>query len=102
MLIGCDVSVEEVERIGLVFCQVFDEQLLDVCYVIVVWMVGFLWLGIELIKCMLWSGLDVVSLEVYMQVEGLGQFFVWLFIVNFEEVVVVWVEQWVLVFIDDM
>ena len=32
MLTGRDVNAEEAERIGLVSCQVPDEQLLDTCY----------------------------------------------------------------------
>ena len=47
MLTGRDVGAEEAERIGLVSCQVPDEQLLDTCYALAARIAAFSRPGID-------------------------------------------------------
>jgi enoyl-CoA hydratase len=101
MLTGRDITAEEAERIGLVSCQVPDDQLLDTCYAIAARIAAFSRPGIELTKRTLWSGLDAGSLEGHMQAEGLGQLFVRLLTANFEEAVAARAERRPPVFTDD-
>ncbi|MDD4867055.1 MAG: enoyl-CoA hydratase [Mycobacterium sp.] len=101
MLTGRDVTAEEAERIGLVSCQVPQDQLLDTCYAIAARIAAFSRPGTELTKRTLWSGLDAGTLEGHMQAEGLGQLFVRLLTANFEEAVAARQERRPAVFTDD-
>ena len=88
-------------RVGLVSCQVPDEQLLETCYVIAARIAAFSRPGTELTKRTLWSGLDAANLEGHMQAEGLGQLLVRLLTANFEEAVAARAERRPPVFTDD-
>ena len=101
MLTGRDVDAEEAERIGLVSCQVPDDDLLEVCYDMAERIAAFSRPGVELTKRTLWSGLDAASLEAHMQAEGLGQLYVRLLTDNFEEAVAARAEKRPAVFRDD-
>jgi enoyl-CoA hydratase len=101
MLTGRDIDADEAERIGLVSCQVPEDQLLETCYAMAERIAAFSRPGIELTKRTLWSGLDAASLEGHMQAEGLGQLFVRLLTTNFEEAVAARAEKRPPVFTDD-
>jgi enoyl-CoA hydratase len=84
-LSGRDVGAEEAERIGLVSRTVPDDQLLDTCYELAERICGFSTHGVALTKKVLWSALEVGSLEAALDLENRNQLLVRLTTQNLEE-----------------
>jgi enoyl-CoA hydratase len=85
MLSGRDVSAEEAERIGLVSRTVPDAQLLETCLDLADQINGWSTQGVSLTKRMIWSGLEVGSLDAAIELESHTQLFVRMTTQNFEE-----------------
>jgi enoyl-CoA hydratase len=84
-LSGRDVDAEEAERIGLVSRTVPDDQLLEVAHDLAERICGFSTHGVSLTKKVLWSALEVGSLEAALDMENRNQLLVRLTTQNLEE-----------------
>ncbi len=87
LLSGRDVDAEEAERIGLVSRVVDDDALLDVCLDLAEQINAYSRVGVALTKQVLWSALEVGSLEAAINLENRAQLHVRLTTRNFEEAV---------------
>jgi enoyl-CoA hydratase len=85
LLTGRDVDSAEAERIGLVSRTVADEDLLDTCYDMAEQMCGHSRVGTQLTKQVLWSALEINSLEAAINLENRSQLHVRLTTDNFAE-----------------
>jgi enoyl-CoA hydratase len=79
------VHAEEAERIGLVSRTVPDDQLLDVTYELAERICGISTHGVSMTKKVLWSALEVGSLEAALDMENRNQLLVRLTTQNLEE-----------------
>ena len=84
-LSGRDVDAEEAERIGLVSRTVPDDELLDVTYDLAERICGYSTHGVSMTKKVLWSALEVGSLEAALDLENRNQLLVRLTTQNLEE-----------------
>jgi enoyl-CoA hydratase len=84
-LSGRDVDAEEAERIGMVSRTVADADLLDETYALAERICGFSTHGVSLSKRVLWSALEVGSLEAALDLENRNQLLVRLTTQNLEE-----------------
>lgn len=84
-LSGRDVHADEAERIGMVSRTVPDDDLLDECYALAERICGFSTHGVSLTKRVLWSSLEVGSLESALDLENRNQLLVRLTTQNLEE-----------------
>lgn len=84
-LSGRDVDAAEAERIGMVSRTVPDEQLLDACYDLAERICGFSTHGVSITKKVLWSALELGSLESALDLENRNQLLVRLTTQNLEE-----------------
>jgi enoyl-CoA hydratase len=84
-LSGRDVHADEAERIGLVSRTVPDEDLLEVTYELAERICGFSTHGVSMTKKVLWSALEVGSLEAALDLENRNQLLVRLTTQNLEE-----------------
>ena len=84
-LSGRDVHAEEAERIGLVARTVPDDELLDVTYELAERICGFSTHGVAMTKKVLWSALEVGSLEAAIDMENRNQLLVRLTTQNLDE-----------------
>ena len=84
-LSGRDVHAEEAERIGLVSRTVPDAELLDTTYELAERICGFSTHGVSMTKKVLWSALEVGSLEAALDMENRNQLLVRLTTQNLEE-----------------
>lgn len=87
LLSGRDVHAEEAERIGLVSRVVPEAELLDACLELAERICGFSTVGTELTKQVLWSALEVNSLEAAINLENRSQLHVRLTTDNFAEAI---------------
>ena len=84
-LSGRDVHADEAAQIGLVSRTVPDEDLLDVTYELAERICGFSTHGVSLTKKVLWSALEIGSLEAALDMENRNQLLVRLTTQNLEE-----------------
>lgn len=84
-LSGRDVHADEAERIGLVSQTVADGELLDTCYQLAERICGFSTHGVAMTKKLLWSSLEIGSLEAAIDLENRNQLLVRLTTQNLEE-----------------
>ena len=84
-LSGRDVHAEEAERIGLVSRTVPDDQLREATYELAERICGFSTHGVSMTKKVLWSALEVGSLEAAIDMENRNQLLVRLTTQNLEE-----------------
>ena len=84
-LSGRDVHADEAERIGLVSRTVPDDELLDATYELAERICGFSTHGVSMTKKVLWSALEVGSLEAAIDMENRNQLLVRLTTQNLEE-----------------
>jgi enoyl-CoA hydratase len=84
-LSGRDVHAKEAAEIGLVSRTVPDEDLLEECYALAERICGFSTHGVSLTKRVLWSSLEVGSLEAALDLENRNQLLVRLTTQNLEE-----------------
>jgi enoyl-CoA hydratase len=84
-LSGRDVDAEEAERIGLVSRTVPDDELLEASYDLAERICGFSTHGVSLTKRVLWSALEIGSLEASLDLENRNQLLVRLTTQNLEE-----------------
>ena len=87
LLSGRDVDAEEAERIGLVSRVVDDDLLLETCCDLAEQINGYSRVGVALTKQVLWSALEVGSLEAAINLENRTQLHVRLTTKNFEEAI---------------
>jgi enoyl-CoA hydratase len=87
LLSGRDVDAEEAERIGLVSRVVDDDALLDSCFDLAEQINAYSRVGVALTKQVLWSALEVGSLEAAINLENRTQLHVRLTTKNFEEAI---------------
>lgn len=87
LLSGRDVDAEEAEHIGLVSRTVDDDTLLDECLALAERICGFSTVGTQLTKQVLWSALEVNSLEAAINLENRSQLHVRLTTDNFAEAI---------------
>ena len=87
LLSGRDVDADEAERIGLVSRVVDDDALLDACLDLAEQINGYSRVGVALTKQVLWSALEVGSLEAAINLENRSQLHVRLTTKNFEEAI---------------
>jgi enoyl-CoA hydratase len=87
LLTGRDVQAEEAGRIGLVSDVVADDELLDACLAVAERICGFSTVGTELTKQVLWSSMEVNSLEAAINLENRSQLHVRLTTDNFAEAI---------------
>ena len=87
LLSGRDVDAEEAERIGLVSRVVDDDALLDTCFDLAEQINAYSRVGVALTKQVLWSALEVGSLEAAINLENRTQLHVRLTTKNFEEAI---------------
>lgn len=87
LLSGRDVGADEAERIGLVSRTVDDDDLLDACLDLAEQINGYSRVGVALTKQVLWSALEVGSLESAINLENRSQLHVRLTTKNFEEAI---------------
>lgn len=87
LLSGRDVDADEAERIGLVSRTVDDDALLDTCLDLAEQINGYSRVGVALTKQVLWSALEVGSLEAAINLENRSQLHVRLTTKNFEEAI---------------
>jgi enoyl-CoA hydratase len=85
MLSGREVTAAEAERIGLVSRTVPDAQLMETCLDLADQINGWSTQGVSLTKRMIWSGLEVGSLDAAIELESHTQLFVRMTTQNFEE-----------------
>ncbi len=85
MLSGRDVLAQEAAQIGLVSRAVPDDRLLETSLDLAEQINGWSTQGVSLTKRMLWSGLEVGSLDAAIELESHTQLFVRLTTQNFEE-----------------
>jgi enoyl-CoA hydratase len=84
-LSGRDVLAEEAAQIGLVSRVVADDELLDTCLDLADQINGWSTQGVALTKRMMWSGLEIGSLQAAIELESHTQLYVRLTTQNFEE-----------------
>ena len=87
LLSGRDVSAEEAERIGLVSRVVDDAVLLDTCFELAEQINSYSRVGVALTKQVLWSALEIGSLDAAINLENRTQLHVRLTTKNFEEAI---------------
>lgn len=87
LLSGRDVDADEAERIGLVSRTVDDDDLLDASLDLAEQINGYSRVGVALTKQVLWSALEVGSLEAAINLENRSQLHVRLTTKNFEEAI---------------
>jgi enoyl-CoA hydratase len=87
LLSGRDVDADEAERIGLVSRTVDDNALLDTCLDLAEQINAYSRVGVTLTKQVLWSALEVGSLEAAINLENRSQLHVRLTTRNFEEAI---------------
>jgi enoyl-CoA hydratase len=87
LLSGRDVTAEEAERIGLVSRVVDDDALLRTCCDLAEQINGYSRVGVALTKQVLWSALEIGSLEAAINLENRTQLHVRLTTKNFEEAI---------------
>lgn len=87
LLSGRDVDAEEAERIGLVSRVVADDALLDTCLDLAEQINAYSRVGVALTKQVLWSALEVGSLDAAINLENRTQLHVRLTTKNFEEAI---------------
>ena len=85
MLSGRDVSAQEAAEIGLVSRTLPDAQLMDEALDLADRINGWSTQGVQLTKRMMWSGLEIGSLDAAIDLESSTQLFVRLTTQNFEE-----------------
>jgi enoyl-CoA hydratase len=100
LLSGRDVDAEEAERIGLVSRDVDDDALLDTCFELAEQINAYSRVGVALTKQVLWSALEVGSLEAAINLENRTQLHVRLTTKNFEEAILARREGRAPVFLD--
>jgi len=88
LLSGRDVDAEEAERIGLVSRVVDDDALLDACYDLAAQINAYSRVGVALTKQVLWSALEVGSLDAAINLENRTQLHMRLTTKNFEEAII--------------
>lgn len=88
LLSGRDVDADEAERIGLVSRTVDDGVLLETCLDLADQINTYSRVGVALTKQVLWSALEVGSLETAINLENRSQLHVRLTTKNFEEAIV--------------
>jgi enoyl-CoA hydratase len=88
LLSGRDVDADEAERIGLVSRTVADEALLETCLDLAERINAYSRVGVALTKQVLWSALEVNSLEAAINLENRTQLHLRLTTKNFEEAIV--------------
>lgn len=87
LLSGRDVDAEEAERIGLVSRVAADDALLDTCLDLAEQINAYSRVGVALTKQVLWSALEVGSLDAAINLENRTQLHVRLTTKNFEEAI---------------
>ena len=87
LLSGRDVDAEEAERIGLVSRVVDDDALLDACLDLAEQINAYSRIGVALTKQVLWSALEVGSLDAAINLENRTQLHMRLMTKNFEEAI---------------
>ncbi|GMU78985.1 MAG: putative enoyl-CoA hydratase/isomerase [Acidimicrobiia bacterium] len=87
LLSGRDVDADEAERIGLVSRVVDDAALLDTCLDLAQQINAYSRVGVALTKQVLWSALEVGSLDAAINLENRTQLHVRLTTKNFEEAI---------------
>jgi len=87
LLSGRDVDAEEAERIGLVSRVVDDDALLDACLDLAEQINAYSRVGVALTKQVLWSALEVGSLDAAINLENRTQLHMRLMTKNFEEAI---------------
>lgn len=87
LLSGRDVDAVEAEQIGMVSRTVPDEELLDVCYEMAERICGYSRIGTKLTKQVLWSSMEINSLEAAINLESRSQLHVRLTTDNFAEAI---------------
>jgi enoyl-CoA hydratase len=87
LLSGRDVDADEAERIGLVSRVVDDDALLDTCFDLAEQINAYSRVGVALTKQVLWSALEVGSLDAAINLENRSQLHVRLTTKNFEEAI---------------
>lgn len=87
LLSGRDVDAEEAERIGLVSRVVDDDALLDTCLDLAERINAYSRVGVALTKQVLWSALEIGSLDAAINLENRTQLHVRLTTKNFEEAI---------------
>jgi enoyl-CoA hydratase len=88
LLSGRDVDAEEAERIGLVSRVVDDDALLDACFDLAEQINSYSRVGVALTKQVLWSALEIGSLDAAINLENRTQLHMRLTTKNFEEAIV--------------
>ena len=88
LLSGRDVDAEEAERIGLVSRVVDDDALLDACFDLAEQINAYSRVGVALTKQVLWSALEVGSLDAAINLENRSQLHMRLMTKNFEEAII--------------
>ena len=88
LLSGRDVDAEEAERIGLVSRVVEDDDLLDACFGLAEQINAYSRVGVALTKQVLWSALEVGSLDAAINLENRTQLHMRLMTKNFEEAII--------------
>ena len=84
-LSGRDVDAAEADRIGLVSRTVPDAELLPTCYELAERICGYSTHGVAMTKKLLWSSLEIGSLEAAIDLENRNQLLVRLTTQNLEE-----------------
>jgi enoyl-CoA hydratase len=84
-LSGRDVGADEAAEMGLVSRTVPDADLLDTCYDLAEQICGYSTHGVALTKTVLWSALEIGSLEAALDLENRNQLLVRLTTQNLEE-----------------
>ncbi|MFA5883840.1 MAG: enoyl-CoA hydratase [Acidimicrobiia bacterium] len=88
LLSGRDVDAEEAERIGLVSRVVEDDDLLDAAFDLAEKINAYSRVGVALTKQVLWSALEVGSLDAAINLENRTQLHMRLMTKNFEEAII--------------
>jgi enoyl-CoA hydratase len=87
LLSGRDVDAEEAERIGLVSRTVAPDDLLPTAFAMAETMCGYSRVGTQLTKQVLWSAMEINSLEAAINLENRSQLHVRLTTDNFAEAI---------------
>jgi enoyl-CoA hydratase len=88
LLSGRDVDADEAERIGLVSRVVDDDALLDASFDLAQQINAYSRVGVALTKQVLWSALEIGSLDAAINLENRTQLHMRLMTKNFEEAII--------------